>query len=224
MEQTAHIEQALSAKEVLAEAIAAAYLAQGYITADGEPDQPAVGNAIYPLVAKARVTSPTERATKAVTKGALFEAAFPALPKREDWPAEPDPQLAKDVDREIRQKVWNLAKPDKSGFVQKLVGAQTPGLILCRTKIGMDGVDAVYVTDDLACIKEDFAGPLGEAIKKANRTMSRNLAMVGGRLPEHAQTFERLYREANKRALDAGKVDIQLMLDAAGDDDDDGAE
>lgn len=210
-------EQPLSQKEALAHAIDAAYLAEGYIK-DGERDQVAVANAIYPLVAKARVTGLQERTAKAVTKGDLMTAVFPSLPRREDWPNQADPDLAEEVDKAIRQKVWDLVKPDRAGTVQQLIGVRTPGLILCRTKVGTDSIDAVYVTDDLACIKEDFAAPLSDAMKRANRRMSLNMQMAGGRLPDHAQTFDRLYRRASKRALDAGLVDTQLMLESAEDD------
>lgn len=214
---TAQHGQPLSEKEALAQAIDAAYLAEGYINADGERDHTAVGNAIYPIVEQARVTAPPERTAKAVTRGSLVAAVFPSLPRREDWPSQPDPELAEKVDGQIRQKVWDLVKPDKAGFVQQLVGVRTPGLILCRTKIGTDNVDAVYVTDNLACIKEDFVAPLSEAMRRANRKMGNNLAMAGVRLPEHAKTFDTLYRRANKAALNAGLEQTQLMLESAND-------
>ena len=217
-------QQPPSAKEALAQAVDAAYLAEGYITAGGERDQSAVGNAIYPLVARARVELPQERTSKAVTRGELVAAAFPSLPKREEWPNQPDPELAEEVANAIRQKVWDLVKPDKAGYIQQLVGVRTPGLILCRTKVGTDSVDAVYVTDNIACLKEDFAGPLADAMRRANRRMSLNMAMVGGRLPEHAKLFDRLYRQANKRALTAGLADTQLMLESSDDDGDNGDE
>jgi hypothetical protein len=216
-EQAVQPEQPPSPKEALAEAIDAAYLAEGYVTSDGERDQKAVADRIYPLVAKARVESPQERTAKAISKGELFTAIFPSLPKREDWPSQPDPELAEEVDKAIRQKVWDLVKPDKAGYVQQLVGARTPDLILCRTRIGTDSVDAVYLTNNLACIKEDFAGPLADAMRRANRRMSLNMAMAGSRLPEHARTLERLYRQANKRALTAGLADTQLMLETTED-------
>jgi hypothetical protein len=217
-QSAAQQEQPPSQKEALAEAIDAAYLAEGYVTEGGERDQAALAGAIYPLVARARVENPQERTAKAVTRGDLLAAVFPSLPKREDWPAQPDPDLAEEVDKAIRQKVWDLVKPDKAGYVQQLVGTRTPNLILCRTKIGTDGVDAVYVTDNLACIKEDFANPLADAMRRANRRMSLNMAMAGSRLPEHARTFDRLFRQANKRALTAGLADTQLMLESADDD------
>lgn len=209
-------EQPPSEKDALAEALDALYLAEGYIK-DGERDQIGVANAIYPLVARARVEHPSERSTKAITKGQLVEAVFPSLPKREEWSAQPDPVLAEDLDKAIRAKVWDLVKPDRAGTVQKLIGTRTPDLVLCRTKIGTDSVDAVYVTDNLACIKEDFAGPLADAMRRANRRMALNMAMIGSRLPEHARTFDRFYRQANKRALTAGLADTQLMLESADD-------
>jgi hypothetical protein len=219
-------EQPLSEKERESQALDAAYLAEGYINADGQRDHTAVGNAIYPLVARAHVEGPSERTTKAVTKGELVTAVFPSLPRREDWPSQPDPALAEKVDGLIRQKVWDLVKPDKAGFVQQLVGVRTPELILCRTKIGTDNIDAVYVTNNLACIKEDFIAPLSKAMRNANRKMGNNVAMAGVRLPEHARAFDRLYRRANKLALEAGLEQTQLMLESTnGDDhDDDGDE
>ncbi len=211
-------ESPLSEKEALSRAIDAAYLAEGYINADGQRDHTAVAKAIYPIVAQAHVENESERATKAITKGALFTAVFPSLPRREDWPSQPDPELVEKVDGQIRGKVWDLVKADKAGFVQQIVGVTTPGLILCRTKIGIDSVDAVYVTDDLACIKQDFIAPLSDAMEKANRKMANNIVMAGGRLPVHAKVFDRLYRRANKNALEAGLKQTQLMLESANDD------
>ncbi len=218
-QQEAPIEEQPAAKPVDL-AIDARYLAEGYINDDGQRDHKKVAEAIYPLVADAYVGGLSERAGKAVTRGRLIEAAFPSLPSREQWA---DDELAEQVDRLIRAKVWDLAKADRNGEVQKLVGARTPGLVLCRTQIGTDRVDAVYVTDDLACLREDFAGPLAKKMRAANRRMSLNVSMVGARLPQHAAALDRLYRRANKLALTAGLADTQLMLEAAGDEiDDDG--
>jgi len=208
-------EQPLTSKQAIAEAVDAAYLADGYIK-DGERDHVAVADAIYPLVLAAQVRVPQERATKAVTRGSLIATVFPSLPKPTEWPGRP---FAEEVDAAIRQKVWDLVKADRAGKVQELLGMRNPGLVLCRTKIGADRVDAVYVTDNLACIKEDFAGPLAETMRKANKRMSLNMAMAGIRLPEHSQTFDRLYRQASRRALNAGLEDTRLMLDAADGDD-----
>jgi hypothetical protein len=55
-------------------------------------------------------------------------------------------------------------------------------------------------------------------MEKANRKMANNIAMVGGRLPEHAKVFDKLYRRANKNALDAGLKQTQMMLETASDD------
>jgi|SRR5215831_17071287 len=211
----AYQEQALARVEAIADAVDAHYLAGGYINDDGDRDQAAVAAAIYAVVARAHVLGTGERVSKAVTRGQLVAAVFPSLPQREAWADQPDPSIAEEVDKQIRQKVWDLAKSDLTGQVQKLVGVHTPGLILCRTKIGTDAVDAVYVTEDVDCITEDFAGPLGDAMRRANRRMSRNLHMAGVRLPEQRELFDRLYRGANRLALKAGLVDMQLMLDAA---------
>ena len=221
-EQAPTQEQPLSPKEAITNIVDAAYVKEGYVNGDGQRDHAAVAEAIYPLVAKAHVSSPAERAAKAVSRGEVFTTVFPAFPDRAQWSEFDDAELWEEADKEIQKAVWNLLKPDRQGYVQKIVGVRTPGLILCRTKVGVDGVNAVYVTDDLACLKEDFITPLSDTMRRANRRMSLNLAMAGVRLPEHAKAFDRLYRQANKLALNAGLADTQLMLEQANDDDDNG--
>jgi hypothetical protein len=217
--------EALTPKQIVDAAVDAAYLADGYINSDGNRDHQKVAQAIYQVVARARVDAPHERTAKAITKGALLEAVFPSLPKTPlEWQQQDDADLAEEVDRQVRAKVWDLAKPDRSGKVQELVGARTDGLILCRTKIGVDSVDAIYITDNIACLREDFAGPLADTMRRANRRMSLNMAMAGSRLPEHARTFDKLYKQANKRALTAGNADLALMLEVGDTDGIDGDE
>ena len=80
------------------------------------------------------------------------------------------------------------------------------------------------MTDNLTCLKEDFAAPLADAMRRVNRKMALNMAMAGSRVPEHARAFDKLYRRANKLALNAGLSDTQLMLESADEDDDSGEE
>lgn len=212
---------ALALKDAQDAAVDAAYAQAGFVTkpdengvGGGERDTDALRARIYAVVSAARVNSPGERKTKAITKGALAEAVFPSLPA-ENWENEDDPSLAEWTFNKVRGDVWTAATADVKGSVQQQVGLSSPDSALCQTQIGSDGTPAVYVTSDLACLKEDLAGPHTKAIRNAHKKMARNMAMLTGRQPEHAKTFERLLKEASKNGLEAGKLDMAPALEAA---------
>jgi hypothetical protein len=201
-------------KDAVAIAVTAAYATDGYLTPDGERDNKAVAEAIFTHVTSAVVQNLGERASKAITRGALVRATFPSLPPQSDWAASGDPELAEAVWEAIQLKVWSLAAPDTHGAVQKLIGVRLEHHLLTRYLLGDDRTPAVYVTADLKCLTEDFAAPLGAALSRVARKMATNLAMATHRQPENAKAFERILKKAgDTAALDAR---VQLQLGTAG--------
>ena len=207
--------QILDPIEVLTQAVDEAYARDGYANPQGERDYRQLAEAAFTQVSRAKVTTTSERAAKAVTRGSLTAALFPSLPQREAWGDEPDPDLAEKVWEQVQRKVWDLVNPYTPGAVQQLVGARLAHHLLCRTLIGTDKVAAVYVTEDLGCIKEDFVAALASAMRKAARKMGANIRVARERQPENARVYERLYKRANRIALESGQLELLLGLDSS---------
>lgn len=194
-------------------AVAATYLQHNYTLPNGDKDTAAVRSQVFDLLSEAIVETKADRVEKAITRASLTTRVFPELPDREHWGDQDDPTLAELVYKTIDQQVWNAAKPDHSGPIQKQIG--NLGYVLCRTKVGKDGIDAAYITKDLNCLLEDFHGPLAAKAKKAADDLGRNLGMVMDRLPEHSRPLSRAYQRDMKTALNAGATQFAPALTAA---------
>ena len=112
----------------------------------------------------------------------------------------PDPVLAAAVYKEVDKLVWGETRTAAIGPVQRLVGVNMGnGYVLCRTKVGRDEVDAVYVTDDIACIRLDFTRPENESIDRKLATATRNREMLVLRQPHNAAKYAREYDRTLRR-------------------------
>ena len=140
----------------------------------------------------------------------------------DNWDQEGDrPRLAEEVHRWIDRKVWDLAKPDFTGQVQQIIGDMMESMVLVRTKVTADKTDAVYITNDLGCLLEDFAGPWRQKMKRAADGFANNLAMATRRLPAYADQLDREFKRGMKVALNSGASVLAPALTAAIDEDED---
>jgi hypothetical protein len=200
------------------EIISTAYLLfvqHGYDQANGERNLEAMREVIFDTVSPAVVTRKSERGEKAILCEDVVLATFPELPNVED--AE-DRDLADAVQKEITSTVLKALDPSPSGAIQKMLKVQMPGYLLCRTKIGKQAKLAVYVSKDLGCIMEDYAGPPRKKVQSAASTFASHLALATDRLPEHSDKFDREYKSGVKLALDAGASILAPSLTAASED------
>ena len=218
----------LTDKQILDAAVHAAWEADDYVTGSGEKDKAKLAEALYAEVVKAVVTSRSERTAKAITRGTLVAAAFPSLPGPDEWMNEPDPELAEEVYMAVRSSVWALLGTDRKEPVQRLLGERTsPRLVLCRYKVGTDRVEAVYVTRNKDCVREDLLGAYGARLRAASVRMSAVTEMAIERVPEHGRAFARQFEQTAKGALETGSSALKLALASnngdgdAGDDDTD---
>lgn len=184
----------LSVEEFMARMNAAefaAWRAEGYtkrVEGEEQFDPTAFTFAVFEVVSNAYVKVKKEKASKALTFGALAVRVFPNHPvadgKFDDLGL-------------VEQKVWserllrsvkNAVQPNHSGKVQKLVGDKTDGLILVQGDVEHDGdiVRAVYVTDAEELIFTDFTQPLKDSVRRASEKLAKNLAMVSTRQPQLA--------------------------------------
>jgi hypothetical protein len=201
-------------REEITAAVQVVFVQHGYVDSNGEKDLDAMREAIYSEVSTAVVARKTERGDKAVLQDEVIAKTFEHLPDVEEAD---NPELAEEVQKEITATVRRALDPAPSGAIQKLLDDRMPGYLLCRTKIGKHAKPASYVTKDLGCILEDFAGAPRKKVQSAATTYADHLALATNRLPEHADKFNREYKRGLKLALDAGASALAPSLTAASD-------
>ena len=91
--------------------------------------------------------------------------------------------------------MWGETKSSADSPVQRLVGVNMGnGYVMCRTKIGK--VDAVYITDNIDCIREDFTRPEADAITRKLKMATKNREMLVLRQPDNAMKYANEYNRA----------------------------
>jgi len=201
-------------REEITAAVQMVFVQHGYIDASGEKDLEAMREVIYAVASAAVVARKNERGDHAVLQDDVIAKTFEHLPDVEEAD---NPQLAEEVQKEITATVRRALDPAPSGAIQKMLDERMPGYLLCRTKIGKHAKPASYVTKDLSCILEDFAGAPRKKVQAAATTYADYLALATDRLREHADKFDREYKRGLKLALDAGASALAPSLTAASD-------
>jgi hypothetical protein len=202
-----------------AAAVKAAFIAanvdSGLAVADGQPDKNKVRARILEVLLEAgKVLNPGERKAKAVTRGALAAAVYPSLVS-EDFEDEDNPALARAVWDKAREYIWNTATTNALEKFQQLVGmTMGNGYVMCRTQISTADsmVWAAYITDNRACIEQDFIGPEVEALQRRTAQMVANREMLVYRQPKNADRWVKQF-DAVLKAI-ATSVHDQLTMAA----------
>ena len=208
-----------------------AFKREDYLTEDGARDMTKLRERIFQVVSRDKVLDKKERHDKAVTRGALIAQTFPNLAGPEAWSDQPDAALAEAVYKAIDMKfVWGEVKVSARSPLQRMIGMNMGnGYILCRTKVGKDEIPAVYITDNIACIQEDFVRPDNESAARRFEAVTENREMLVVRQPHNAPRYVREYSRTMRAAVAAGVDRLQLTMDSVvsddqGDDDHDGEE
>lgn len=196
------------------EAIEAAYVDQGYIDEDGEPDSGPLADAIAERVLEHKASKKSERVGVALRREKLMEELFPTVPGPNDYGRQPNPDLAKSVYEGLLRDVWSLCSPNHNSPVQQRVG--NAGLVLCRIALsGGRTQDAFYVTDDWACIAEDFCPAYRRKAFTASERYGKQMEMIARRLPGLASKAKREFDTGMDAALQAGANAMAPALAAA---------
>jgi hypothetical protein len=208
-----------------------AFAHQGYLKRDGARDITKMCARIFEIVAQQKVLNKREREEKATKRGDLVAAVFPDVlgPDRIDELSEERRPLAEAVYKRVAADVWAETRSAADGRVQRMVGVNMGnGYVLCRTKVGKDRVDAVYITDVLECIRLDFTRPDNASLDRRVQTSTRNREMLILRQPHHAKAYASEYDKTLRNALTEAHNQMQLTMDsvmstAAGPDEDEEA-
>lgn len=206
-----------------------AFVAEGYVSTetDGNGDEVVVGlnhnkrrQAIYMAATDAKALTKAEKIEKAIKRPDLVERVWPHLP-------DPTNALQVEVNRIIDQKyTWADTKSSYDGPVQRLVGLNMGnGYVLCRTKVGKgQGIDAIYVTDSLALIREDFTRPDNKSLSNKIDQATGNREMLIIRQPHNAAKYLRDYEATLVAKLEATRARLALSMPRLDEDEDEGEE
>lgn len=204
-------------QEAIAEGVAEAYRAHGYVKVNDEGDEvfdkAALHEAIYDAVKGVIVNDPKERSEKALTRGNVAKKVFPTTPGANDEWDELDP-VQKGVWEQVVKDAWNPTNPNYSGPVQRLVGERDDKLVLVKTKTTVDGspgVDVVYLTASEELIFTDFIGPLKSSVRRAAERLAKNAALVSTRNKELAPKAGREVDSGMKAAASLARSTLELM-------------
>jgi hypothetical protein len=190
-----------------------AILEQQDLIADEKIDMSKLRNRMFEVIAQEKVLAKKERAAKAVQRPQLLGELFPNLPAPEQYDDQPDPPLAEKVYGWFDAKVWGETKSSADSPVQRLVGVNMGnGYVLCRTKIGK--VDAVYITDSIDCIREDFTRPEADSITRKLKMATKNREMLVLRQPDNAVKYANEYSRALRAELATAATQMQLAVDS----------
>lgn len=197
-------------------AVVQAWAIDGYINDEGGLDREKVRARLLEVVQQAKVIRSTERGRNAITRGAIVNAVLPSLPDPDELDGQ-DAVNARLVRAKLDTFLWNETKPDANSILQRMVGyGMGNGYVLLRTKVGREGnqIDAAYVTDSMALIKEDLVNPDSQALERKASQVRRNLEMLMTRQPESAQQLVRIHDRNLKSILEAGHTQLALTADA----------
>ena len=197
-------------------AVHEAYAREGYIRQDGSKDNGKLVARITEIVVKHKALSKREREEKAISKGALVAEAFPSVIGPDGFDAAPDLDrpLVEAVYKQIATDVWGNVRPAADAHVQRNVAVvMGNGYVLCRTKLGKDNVDAVYITDERECILADFTRPDNEALQRHIERVTRNREMLMIRQPQNAKKYSSEYQKALANVSLLAKNQLQLTMD-----------
>ncbi len=179
-------------KSDLDQAVLAVFATEDLLLPDGKIDNTKFHARCFATVKDHKVLNRGELNTHAITRGTLVEGVFPNLPGLDALDTQDEPEFAKRVLAEVTKRVWAAVHPDAGKPVQTLVAhVLGNGYVLCRTKIGADGTDAVYITDNRALINTDFIGPENLTVVRKVRKVANNREMLISRQPENAKHYER---------------------------------
>jgi hypothetical protein len=196
----------------------------GMVKEDGSNDYQKLRERILDIASEEKVLGKRERPSKATLRTVLMEKLFPDLPDAEDTDDAREALIRADVYKQLDAKVWAETKSGADGPVQRLVGLNMGnGYVLCRTKVGKSKLDAIYITDNIECIRLDFTRPDNVSFEKKAALVTANREMLIIRQPHNAKKYIAEYASTTKTAIETGMSQLKLAAESVSHTDDDNA-
>ena len=166
------------------------YVGHGYfkVKRSGEqaPDDAQMKITVYDAIKK-KVARAREEVTKnSMSNGELYALTFPHAPGTDAKSLPLLNDLEREVRRTLMRKVWGLTQPRRTGYIQKRLGAEGTGMVLCRTMStrGLDDAEVCFITDNADLIMEESVLPQIESLVKKADDLRLHTEMVVSRRPE----------------------------------------
>jgi len=153
---------------------------------DHEPDDTPMKITVYDAVKRKIARARTEVTRNSLTNGELYALAFANAPGTDPKALPLLDDLSREVRKALMRKVWGLTQPRRTGYIQKRLGAEATGMVLCRTwsTRGVDDAEVCFVTDNDDLIMEESVLPQIETLVKKADDLRLHTEMVVSRRPE----------------------------------------
>lgn len=141
---------------------------------------------VYEIVRKKVARAKEEVAKNSFTNGELYALTFPDAPGTEPKKLPTLTDMEAEVRRQLMRKVWGLTQDRRNGFIQKRLGTDATGLVLCRTQStrGLDDAEVCFVTDNPELIMNESVLPQIESLVNKANDLRLHTEMVVERRPE----------------------------------------
>lgn len=175
---------------VLKQQVDEQYIAHGYFRVNkaGEqvPDDTTMKVTVYDAVKKKVARAREEVQKGSLTNGELYAITFSNAPGTDAKTLPLLDDLSREVRKTLMRKVWGLTQPRRIGYIQKRLGAEATGMVLCRTMStrNVDDAEVCFVTDNADLIMEESVLPQIESLVKKADDLRLHTEMVVSRRPE----------------------------------------
>lgn len=175
---------------LLKEQVDQQYIEHGFFRVNraGEkvPDDTTMKVAVYDTVKKRLAQDRAEVQKNSLSNGELYALTFPHGPGTDPKSLPTLDDLNRAVRKALMRKVWGLTQPRRTGFIQKRLGAEGTGMVLCRTMStrGVDDAEVCFITDNPDLIMEESVLPQIESLVQKADDLRLHTEMVVSRRPE----------------------------------------
>lgn len=166
------------------------YISHGYFRVNRVgaqvPDDSQMKVNVYDAVKKKVARARDDVPKHSLTNGELYAITFPHAPGTDPKSLPSLDDLNREVRKTLMRKVWGLTQPRRIGYIQKRLGAEGTGMVLCRTTSTrvVDDADVCFVTDNADLIMEESVLPQIESLVKKADDLRLHTEMVVSRRPE----------------------------------------
>lgn len=195
--------------------VIAAYEAEGFLLPDGRKDNTKLRQHIFEVLRHAKVINPKDL-SPAVTRATIVATVFPALTRPDQLDGAEDAQLMLAIWNKVSSDIWGMLQPNADSAMQQLVGANLgDGYWLCRTRVTVENLDAVLVTDNAQVIEQQFLRGEASSLQRKMDQVVKNRAELIRRRPQDSRKFLLRWDKQIQSAKTSGHDVLQLAIDSA---------